>query len=106
MPVRPPTELRCHRVPSPAGAGSGLQKRCYTSPFRHMSQTALNRCLSFLLFFTLTAGVAAQPSSPSPTAATAQSFVREILSRAGSPSTVAVSFQNVSLLPAETQETA
>jgi hypothetical protein len=71
-----------------------------------MSQTALNRCLFVLLFFTLTAGAAPQQSSPSPTLAIAQSFVREILSRSGSPSTVAVSFQNVSLLPAETQEAA
>src|SRR5262249_35729296 len=61
--------------------------KCYTSPFRHMSQTALNRCLSVLLFFTLTAGAAAQQTNPSPTATIAQSFVREILSRAGSPST-------------------
>lgn len=123
MPVRPPTELRCHRAPSPAAppqrantrggglcsAGSGCEKGCYTSPFRHMSQTALNPCLAVLLFFTLTAGAAAQQSTqnaPSPTLSLAQSFVHEILSRAGSPSSLAVSFQNVSLLPAEAQETA
>ena len=83
-----------------------LRDKCYTSRFRHMSQTALNRCLSVLLFFTLTAGAAPQQSSPSPASTFAQSFVHEILSKAGSPSSATVSFQNVSLLPPDSQETA
>src|SRR5262245_54532976 len=85
---------------------SYVQEKCYTSRFRHMVKTPLHRYLCVLILLTLTAEAAPQQNSPSPIDVATQSFVQEILSRAGSPSAVTVSFQNISLLPGETQETA
>lgn len=80
--------------------------QCYTSRFRHMSKTALQPHIAVLVFFALVAGAAAQQNGrPSPTAA-ANSFVQDVLSRAGAPSAVTLSFENLSSLSQEAQEAA
>jgi hypothetical protein len=67
-----------------------------------MLKTALHQGLSaILLLFSLCAG--AQQEALPPVAA---DFVQQILSRSGSPTAVAVTFQNVANLAAETQESA
>ncbi|HMF92369.1 MAG TPA: hypothetical protein VKL40_17115 [Candidatus Angelobacter sp.] len=71
-----------------------------------MSKTALQPYLSVLVFFALIAGATAQQNSPGPTTAAANSFVQDLLSRAGTPSAVTVSFENISSLSPEGQETA
>jgi len=58
-----------------------------------------------LAAFLAAAAPAQQQGQPSITAA-ANSFVQDVLTRAGSPSTVTVTFRNVSSLPAEAQEVA
>jgi hypothetical protein len=69
-----------------------------------MLKTAFKPWFCVLLFFCLPAVAAAQQEAPSiPSAAT--EFAQMILSRGGSPSAIAVTFQNLSSLPPETQET-
>jgi hypothetical protein len=71
-----------------------------------MLNTASTRYFSVLLVaFLVAAPHAQQPEQPS-VAAAANSFVQDVLTRAGSPSSVNVIFQNVSSLPAEAQEAA
>jgi hypothetical protein len=57
------------------------------------------------LALALPLGTVAQPNTSSPMVVAAEELVQQILSRSGSPSAVAVDFQNVSSLSAETQET-
>jgi hypothetical protein len=67
-----------------------------------MLKTAFKQWAFALLILALPAASTAQQEAPSTSAAT--EFVQLILSRSGSPSTVAVSFQNLASLPMETQE--
>jgi hypothetical protein len=102
---------RSYRDPSPsASSGSGFQKtsliQCYTSRFRHMLKTASHRYLSVVLLFPLITVAATQQNGPAPPAAAANSFVQDLLSRAGTPSAVTVSFENISSLPPDGQEMA
>lgn len=68
-----------------------------------MLKTVFRRYFSALVL-TLPAVAAAQQAAPSPLVAAAGDFVQQILARSGSPSSVAVTFQNVSVLPGETQD--
>jgi hypothetical protein len=68
-----------------------------------MLKTAYKRWFCALLVFCVAAVAAAAQDAP-PLPAAAPEFVHMILSRAGSPSAVAVTFQNLSSLPPETQD--
>src|SRR5262245_7544255 len=81
-----------------------LQKQCYTSPFPHMLKTATCRCLCILVLLALPLAAVVPQGSPSPLASAAGDLVQQILSRSGSPSAVAVSFQNISTMSGEAQE--
>src|SRR5215470_14116665 len=61
--------------------------------------------LAFLLFGIVVTVAAQQPVQP-PVTQIANAFVQDVLSRAGSPSTVAISFQNLSQLSADAQQAA
>ncbi|HEY2113939.1 MAG TPA: hypothetical protein VGJ51_02540 [Candidatus Angelobacter sp.] len=74
-----------------------------TVSFPYMLKTAFKRRFCALLFFCLAAASAAPQDAPSLPPA-ASEFAHLILSRAGSPSALSVTFQNVSSLPPETQE--
>ena len=77
------------------------QIRSYTQlPF--MLKTALRPWFCALLFVGVAASAAAQDAPSLPASAT--EFAQLILSRSGSPSALAVTFQNLSSLPPETQE--
>src|SRR5260370_37092574 len=128
--ARRPSEPCFYRDPSPStSSGSGFQKQCvsaprrcplvfprypirafspqnqcYTSRFPHMLKTALHRYFFAPILLTLAIGAAAPQSAPSPLIAAAGELAQQILSRGGSPSAVAVTFQNVSTLSAEMQE--
>jgi hypothetical protein len=79
--------------------------QCYTSRFRHMLKTARHRYFSALLLLSLlTAAAAAQQNGPALPTAAANSFVQDVLSRAGTPSAVTVSFENISSLAPEAQD--
>ncbi len=67
-------------------------------------KTAINLVCAILLFLLPATSIAQQAEQPLPVAA--NELVQQILSRGGSPSSVAVSFQNVSALPADGQEAA
>jgi hypothetical protein len=95
------TEQHCYRDLS---LRSRLHEKCYTSRFRHMSKTALHPGFSVLVFFALTAGLIAQQNGTTPPASPANSFVQDVLSRAGTPSAVTLSFENFSSLSPEAQE--
>jgi hypothetical protein len=68
-----------------------------------MLKTAINPWVCAILLFILPAAFAA-PQEAQPLPIAANEFVQQILSRAGSPTSVAVGFQNVSSLPADSQE--
>lgn len=68
-----------------------------------MLKTAFKRRFCALLLFCLAAASAVSQEAPS-SSAVAMEFVQMIQSRAGSPSAVGVTFQNLSSLPPETQE--
>src|SRR4051812_7103470 len=78
------------------------QMRSYTS-FHSMLKTANRRWLCVFLFFCVAISSALAQDAPALPAAAVE-FVQLILSRAGSPSAVAVTFQNLSSLPPERQE--
>jgi hypothetical protein len=64
-----------------------------------MLKNAYRPCLSLLVPLVLLAGLRAQQEDPA-----ASQFVQEILSRSGSPSTVSLSFENMSSLSAADQD--
>src|SRR5262249_44317437 len=66
-----------------------------------MLKTAVHRCVCAILILLPMCAAAQQEAQPLPAAA--NEFVQQILSRSGSPSAVAVSFQNVANLPPESQ---
>ena len=68
-----------------------------------MVKTALNRYFCAILFLLLPTWAAAQQDAQ-PLPAAANDLVQQILSRSGSPSAIAVSFQDVANLPPESQE--
>lgn len=80
------------------------------SRFHFMLKTAFHRALFAVLCLALPGpatarAVQAAESNVQPSLATAaNAFVQEIASRSGSPSTVSVSFQNISVLPPDSQE--
>lgn len=69
-----------------------------------MLKTAVHRCVCAILILWPMCAAAQQEAQPLPAAA--NEFVQQILSRSGSPSAVAVSFQNIANLPPESQEAA
>jgi hypothetical protein len=69
-----------------------------------MLKTAFHRYYAIL--FLLMPALAGAQQEPQPVPVAAREFVQQVLSRGGSPSAVAVSFQNVSTLPPEAQEAA
>src|ERR1051325_11129979 len=69
-----------------------------------MLKTALHQCVCSIFILLPMCAAAQQEAQPLPAAAS--EFVQQILSRSGSPSAVAVSFQNVANLPPESQEAA
>jgi hypothetical protein len=71
-----------------------------------MLKTAIHRYFSALLLLLLTAGAIGQQNGRSPVTTAADAFVQDILLRAGSPSALTLSFQNMAQLPAETMEAA
>lgn len=72
------------------------------APVSNMLKTAIHGCACAILLLALPVALAAQEAQP--LAVAAQEFVQQILSRSGSPSAVALSFQNVSGLPQDIQE--
>jgi hypothetical protein len=78
--------------------------QCYTSPFPQMLKTALLPIL-LLAASCLQSDAAAQTNRPQPLVVAAGELVEQVLSRSGSPSAIAVTFQNLSTLPGEAQET-
>ncbi|HZD94003.1 MAG TPA: hypothetical protein VE133_07095, partial [Candidatus Sulfotelmatobacter sp.] len=68
-----------------------------------MLKTALHRYFCAILLIALPVPVTAQPEAQ-PLPAAAQELVQQILSRSGSPSAIAITFQNISGLPQESQE--
>jgi hypothetical protein len=84
-----------------------VQKKCYTSRFRHMAKTGFQPYFSVLIFLAFfIAGAAAQQNGPAPPTAVANSFVQDVLSRAGAPSAITVTFENNSSLAPEAQDAA
>src|SRR6185369_16748167 len=78
-------------------------KRGATPSFHSMLMTAHGRWLCAFVFWIVAAALAVAQDTPSlPAAAT--EFVQLIQSRAGSPSSVAVTFQNMSSFSPERQE--
>jgi hypothetical protein len=57
-----------------------------------------------VLALALSSSAGEQQNSPSPLASAAEELIHQVLSHSGSPSAMAVDFQNVSYLPADTQE--
>jgi hypothetical protein len=98
-----PNDCRDYMDPSLC---SGFQKapciQCYTAPFPHMVKTALLPIL--LLAACLQSNGASQQNPPAPMAIAAGELVQQVLSRSGSPSAIAVSFQNLSSIPGDTQD--
>ena len=74
------------------------------SRFPHMLKTASKLYFCAILPFILLAGSVAQQDAPPPLTSASNDFVQQILSRSGSPSAITVTFQNVSGLPQEAQE--
>ena len=72
----------------------------------HMVKKLFQLSLSGLILLLPLATIQAQQSAPNPVAAAANDLVQEILSRSGSPRTMAVSFQNVSQMAPDLQELA
>src|SRR5437588_5835280 len=73
--------------------------RCYTSPFPPMKP-----CRALLAALFLVATCMAQQEAPSAWLAAADDFVQQVLSRSGSPSTINVSFGNLSSLSSSEQD--
>lgn len=69
----------------------------------YMLKKAISPWVCAILLFILPAALAAQQEAP-PLAGAANEFVQQVLSRSGSPTSVAVGFQNVSSLPPDSQE--
>ena len=74
------------------------------SAFPHMLKTASKLYFCAILPFILLAGSAAQQDTQPPLASAANDFVQQILSRSGSPSAIAVTFQNISALAPDAVE--
>src|ERR1051326_5656041 len=69
-----------------------------------MLKIAINRCVCAILLFLPVRAAAQQEAQP--LAAAANDFVQQILSRSGSPSALALTFQNVANLAPEMQTSA
>jgi hypothetical protein len=69
----------------------------------HMLKTAACRYLCAFLLLAAMCAQAPQSGQPAPVAAAAD-LVQQVLARSGSPATVSVSFQNISVLPTDLQE--
>ncbi|MCU1285255.1 MAG: hypothetical protein JWO13_1605 [Acidobacteriales bacterium] len=83
----------------------GDSRKCYTSPFAQMSAPSRIRllpcCFAFILL-ALNSSAHAQDTSPNPYGKAAVEFVAEMMSRAGSPSLIALKVENrSSITPAE-----
>src|SRR5262249_23549016 len=92
--------------PSP-GSGSRFQKRMlYFAHPRHMLKKPSTASLYGIILLASLCAVRAQEAGQTSVTVAGNSLVQEVLSRAGSPSSLAVSFQNVSQVPADLQEAA
>lgn len=69
----------------------------------HALKTAFYRCFFVIMLVGPACAAATQSDAQSPPVAAAD-FVQQILARAGSPSAVSVSFQSISVLPTDLQE--
>jgi len=69
----------------------------------HVLKTAVYRCLCAILLLGPVCAAGAQADAQSPAVAAAD-LVQQVLARSGSPSAVSVSFQNISVLPTDLQE--
>ena len=76
---------------------------CYTSPFPLMLNAAAPRYLALLATLLLAVTCPGQQEQPSPWQPAADDFVQQILSRAGSPSSITLNFANLSSLPSGEQ---
>jgi hypothetical protein len=70
----------------------------------HALKTALYRCFFVVIMLVGPACAGFAQAGPPTSTAAASSFVQQILSQAGSPSSVSVSFQSISVLPMDQQE--
>ena len=76
---------------------------CYTSRFLSMSKTLARRHAALVAVLFLGIACGAQQEPPSPWQSSVDEFVQQILSRAGSPSAISLSFANLSSLSANDQ---
>lgn len=82
-------------------ANSFMLKTAIHSRFSRLRLSNLRLCLLLLCIFP---AILAAQQAEQPLPVVANEFVQQILSRAGSPTSVAVGFQNVSSLPPDNQE--
>lgn len=78
----------------------------YFAHSRFMLKKLPKLCLSSFIFLFRLGIICAQPTGQSLVTAAAHSLVQDVLSRAGSPSALAVSFQNASQMPPDLQDAA
>lgn len=83
-----------------------LSSMLYFAHSRHMLKKPSTLSLLGIILVTSLCVSGAQQPSPGPVTAAANSLVQEVISRAGSPSSLAISFQNVAQVPADLQEAA
>lgn len=82
-------------------ANSFMLKTAIHSRFSRLRLSNLRLCLLLLCIFP---AILAAQQAEQPLPVVANEFVQQILSRAGSPTSIAVGFQNVSSLPPDNQE--
>src|SRR5262249_52991178 len=92
--------------PSP-GSGSRFQKRMlYFAHPRHMLKRPSTLSLYGIILLASVYAIRAQEAGQTSVTVVSNSLVQEVLGRAGSPSSLAVSFQNVAQVPGDLQEAA
>src|SRR5215472_14976307 len=106
MPPSQPDGTRRDRDLSPSpGSGSRFQKRMlYFAHPRHMRKKASTLSLYGIILLLSLSAARGQEAGQTSVTITANSLVQEVLARAGAPSSLAVSFQNVSQVPGDLQE--
>src|SRR5262249_62020958 len=90
-----------------AGSGSRFQKRMlYFAHPRHMLKRPSTLSLYGIILLASVYAIRAQEAGQTSVTVVSNSLVQEVLGRAGSPSSLAVSFQNVAQVPGDLQEAA
>ena len=95
--------LKTTKQPRTTGTFGAERDACYTSPFPPMLRAAAQRCAILIALWLLVVPSFAQQEARSPWQPSADDFVQQVLSRAGSPSAVSVNFANLSSLSAADQ---